>query len=143
MTTPNASAAARELARELLDRETSGATEVASLAAALQRAWARASGTLRHFVGEDGYSALLARALLRAGVEQPMLNNIPRVDASGIHLDVVSAVEHHGAPTARAGVESVLAALIEILSDLIGPDMVRNILDPDDHTQTSGGRRTQ
>jgi hypothetical protein len=35
-----------------------------------------------------------------------------------------------------------LAAVAEILGDLIGGDMVRNLLGQDDHPQV-GGRRTQ
>jgi hypothetical protein len=141
MTIPG-SPAAREMARQLLERETAGTTDVAR-GAAMQRAWTRVAETLRRSVGEDGYSALLARALARLEAEQPVLKDIRRSDASGIHLDVAATVEGHGAATVGAALESLLAALVEILSDLIGADMVLNLLDHDDHPQPPGGRRRQ
>jgi hypothetical protein len=140
MTSPE-SPAARELARHLLERETAGATEAAKLGAAMQRAYARVSETLRRSVGEDGYSALLSRALARTESEQALLKEIRRNDAAGIHLDVAAAVEGHGPATVAAALESLLTALVEILSDLIGADMVRNLLDHDDSPQALGGRR--
>ncbi len=143
MTTPEPAApAARELARYLLEREAADTTDVASRAAAMQRAWARVSETLRRSVGEDGYHALLARALAQAEAQHPLLKNIRRADASGIRLDVITAVEGHGAVSAGAAVEALLVAIVEILSDLVGADMVRNLLNQDDHPQP-GGRRTQ
>jgi hypothetical protein len=143
MTTPEpAATAARELARYVLEREAAGTTDAASRAAAMQRAWARVSETLRRSVGEDGYNALLARALVHSEAQHPLLKNIRRADASGMRLDVITAVEAHGAVSAGAAVESLLAAIVEILGDLIGGDMVRNLLSQDDHPQ-AGGRRTQ
>lgn len=140
MTTPE-SPAARELARQLLERETAGTTEVAGHGAAMQRACARVTETLRRAVGQDGYSALLVRALARTQSEQPVLKEIRRNDEAGIHLDVVAAVEDHGAATVRAALESLLAALVDILSDLIGADMVRSLLDHDDSPRAPGERR--
>jgi hypothetical protein len=142
MTTPG-SPAAREMARQLLEHETAGATEGGRLGAAMQRAWTRVAEILRRSVGEDGYSALLARALARAESQQPVLKDLRRPDALGIHLDVAAAIEDHGAARVGEAVESLLAALVDILSDLIGADMVRNLLDHDDYFQTPGGRRRQ
>lgn len=142
MTTPEpAATSARNLARHLLKREAVDATDAAS-AAAMQRAWERVSETLRRSVGEDGYDALLARALVRAESQHPLVKSIRHVDASGIHLDVMTAVEGRGAAGAGGAVEALLAALIEILSDFIGADMVRNLLNQDDHPQP-GGRSAQ
>jgi len=132
---------ARELARHLLERETAGATEAAKLPAALQRAWTRVTESLRHAVGEDGYSALLARALARTESDQPMLKDICRAAAAGIRWDVGTAVESHGATAVGAAVESLFAALVDILSELIGVDMVGNLLDHDPSTQTPPRRR--
>jgi len=140
MTSPE-SPAARELARQLLERETAGTTDMARPGAAMQRAYTRVSETLRRSVGEDGYSALLSRALARTESEQALLKEICRNDAAGIHLDVAAAVENHGAANVAAALESLLAALVEILSDLIGADMVRNLLDHDHSPQALGGRR--
>ena len=130
MTTPGLPWA-RELACHLLENETVDTTEVAVLGAAMQRACVGVSERLRRSIGDDGYRALLARAIARAENDRPVLKRIRRDDPAGIHLDVASAVEDHGATIVRAGLESLLAALVEILSDLIGADMVRSLLDRD------------
>ena len=53
-------------------------------------------------------------------------------------MDVITAVEGHGAVSAGAAVEALLVAIVEILSDLVGADMVRNLLNQDDHPQPGG-----
>jgi hypothetical protein len=142
MSTPEL-ARARELARELLERETAGATEVARFGAAMQRTCTRVSENLRRSVGEDGYSALFARAVARTEYDQRVLSDIRRTDAGGVHLDVVTAMQRHGAATVGAAVESLLASLVDILSDLIGADMARNLLDHDDSPRASARHRRQ
>jgi len=141
MTTP-VSSAAREMARQLLEHERSGATEAAGLGATMQRASTRVADNLRSSVGEDGYSALLVRALARTESDQPVLKDMRRTDAVGIHLDVVGGVEGHGAAAVGAALESLLAALVDILSDLIGADMVRSLLDHDDLPRARRNGRT-
>lgn len=131
MTTPE-SAAAREMARHLLERESAGAAEAAGLGATMQRTCTRIADSLRRSLGDDGYNALLGRALARTASDHPVLTAIRRADSAGIHLDVVGGVEGHGAAAVGAALESLLAALVDILSDLIGADMVRSLLDHDD-----------
>jgi len=128
MTTPE-SAAARRLARQLLEREATATNEPADLAAAMQRAYTRISDNLRRSVGEDGYTALLTRALARTQSGDPVLRDIRRNQATGIHVDV--AVDAHGPAAVRVALESLVAALVDILSDLIGEDMARSLLDHD------------
>jgi hypothetical protein len=137
------SPAARELAQRLLERETAGETDVARLGEAMQRVYSHVSKTLSRFVGDDGYRALLTRALTRAGPEHTVWKNARRDDATGPHLDVARAVEGHGAVIVGTALESLVAALVEILSDLIGADMVRNLLDHDDATQARSARRRE
>jgi hypothetical protein len=55
----------------------------------------------------------------------------------------VPAVDGHGVATVRAALEALFAALVDILSDLIGTDMVRNLLIYDDSWQRSIGRTRQ
>jgi hypothetical protein len=142
MSTPEL-AKARELARELLERETAGATEVTRFGSALQRACTRVSENLRRSVGEDGYSALFARAVARTECEQSVLTDFRRSDTAGVHLDVVTAVQRHGAATVGVAVESLLAALLDILSDLVGADMARSLLDHDDSRRAPSGQGRQ
>lgn len=130
--TTSESPVAREMARQLLDRESGGATKAAGLGATMQQTYTRVADNLRHAVGEDGYSALLVRALARSQSDHPVLEDMRRTEPAGIHLDVVGCVEVHGAAAVGAALESLLAALVDILSDLIGADMVRSLLDDDD-----------
>jgi hypothetical protein len=143
MSTPGSSALARTLARELLEREMTGGKEVAALGAALGRVYARASGNLRRSVGEDGYTALLSRASARMHAELPGLKDVQLFDADGVHVgDLVTAINDHGATVVNAAFESLLAALVDILSDLIGADMVRNLLEHDETPHVAGRRKT-
>jgi hypothetical protein len=131
------------MARQLLERETSGATQAAELAAAMQRAYERVSDDLRRTVGDDGYNALMARALALTQFERPLLREMRRNHGTGIHLDVASGVDGHGTSAASEALESLLAALVDILSDLIGPDMVRSLLDHDGPPPASRGKESR
>ncbi len=97
----------------------------------LQRAFARVSENLRRSLGEDGYRALIGRAISRTQSDPPVWT-ATRYAGLGIDLDVVAAVERHGASAVGAALESLVTALFDILSDLIGADMARNLLDHDD-----------
>ncbi len=138
--TIHGSAEARQLARRLLERETTGVTEEAALGAAMQHAYGRMSDQLRRCVGEDGFTALLARALSRTQSEWPVLKQLKRVDARRVHLDVASGVDAHGVKVVDEALESLFAAIVDILGDLIGADMVGNLLGDDrpGHTRDNG-----
>ena len=145
MSTPDSLKArhlARPLARELLERETAGATE-GRFGPAMQRACTRVSENLRRCVGEDGYSALFAHAVARTEYDQRVLTDIRCSDATGVHLDVVTAVQLHGAANVGAAVESLLAALLDILSDLIGADMARALVEHDGSRWAAAKERRQ
>jgi hypothetical protein len=105
---------------------------------AMQRAFTRVSENLRRSIGEDGYRALLGRAVARLQSNQPVWTNI-RYAGLGIDLDVVAAVDRHGASTVSTALESLVAALFEILSDLIGAEMARNLLEHDDARRVLAG----
>jgi hypothetical protein len=125
------SATVPSLARELFER---GATEHAELPktdAEMQRHFARVSDNLRSSLGEDGYRALLGRAVGRTQSDPPVWT-ATRNAGLGTDLDIVAAVERHGAARVSAALESLVVALFDILSDLIGADMARNLLDHDD-----------
>ena len=124
------SSTAGEIARRLVMHETAGTDETAATAAAMQRLCTRISENLRRSVGDDGYNALLARALMRTQPEHPALLDIRRLGDSDIFLDgVVASVDLHGLPAVTAALESLLATLVEVLSGLIGADLVMNLLD--------------
>jgi hypothetical protein len=131
------------MARRMLDRDAAGATEAERLSLALERTFARVSGNIRRSVGEDGYAALLARAVVTTESDESVLVVIARADAMGVDLDIATAVEAHGVRAVDASLESLLASLVDILSDLVGEDMARNLLDHDGSPQRPGkpGRR--
>jgi hypothetical protein len=128
---PTRSPIARDIARQLMALESAGAADPA----ALQRLCTRVAENLRHSVGDDGYNALLSRVQARTNGEHPALASILLVDRGAARLgDVTAAVTAHGVDAVRTALESMFTALAEVLSSLIGADMVLNILD-------SGGPR--
>jgi hypothetical protein len=133
------SAESRQIAHHLLERETAGVSDESAVGAAMQRAYGQVSERLTRSVGEEGYSALLARALSRSQPEHPLLKHL-RVDGHRIHLDVTAVVKGHGAQAVGEALETLLAAIVDILGGLIGADMVRNLLDHDEprHPQDNG-----
>jgi hypothetical protein len=137
------SAESRGMARHLLEREIADLTEEAAVGAAMQRAYGRVSEILSRSVGEDGYTALLTRALTRVQPDQPVWKHIRRADAGRIRLDVVAGVRGHGAKAVDQALEELFVAIVDILSDLIGVDMVRNLLTYDERRRTQDNGRRQ
>ena len=83
-------------------------------------------------MGVDGSTALLARALARTEVDHPVLKTVTHLNGNGISLDGVSAsIDAHGVAAVTAGVEALLAALVDVLSRLIGEDMTARLLELD------------
>jgi hypothetical protein len=120
------------MALRLLSQETAGAEDQAGFAAGLQRAFTHVSTNLRRSVGDDGFTALLARALRVTEPKHPVLTSIRHVDEAGIHLDAVAAnVDIHGVPVVTAALEALLTSLIDLLGSLIGADMVWSLLTDD------------
>ena len=132
------SATAPSLARELLGRGLLGNADTPMTGEAMQAAFTRVSENLRRSIGEDGYRALLGRAVARTQSNQPVWTGI-RYTGLGIDLDVVAAVDRHGTNTVGAALESLVGALFDILSDLIGAEMARNLLDYDDTRRALAG----
>lgn len=123
----------RDMARRLLVPANLGEdTPPADVGLALHDVYARASDNLRRSVGDDGYSALLSRALRRAEPGHPILAEIRRSGDGDITRDgVIGSVATHGVPAVATSLEALLAALIDILNGLIGADMVLNLLEQD------------
>jgi hypothetical protein len=118
---------ARAIIRRLLERETHGDSDAGTGAAMMQRAAERVFDDLKGAVGTDGLDALLGRAISRTEREHPAVTTMRRAD-DVCPLNVAAAVEAHGVDAARAALEAVLAALVDILAALIGADMTRSLL---------------
>jgi hypothetical protein len=99
------------------------------------------SGNLREALGEDGTTALLARALTRTETHHPSLKSIWRLHDTSVHLDgVAAAAEQHGVAEVALAIEALFAALIDVLSRLVGEDMAIRIVDHDVPTTSNNGR---
>jgi len=85
----------------------------------------------------------LTRAMTRVQPEQPVWKHIRRADAGRIRLDVAAGVRGHGAQVVDQALESLFVAIVDILSDLIGADMVRNLLTYDEARRTQANGRRQ
>ena len=114
------------------------------VAAALQRTLARVRANLCDSVGDDGCSALLARALARTESDHPALTDIRKLNNGIVHLDgVVESVEAHGVAPVTAAIEALFATLVDVLGRLIGEDMAMKLLDHDLAAPSpDGGTRT-
>ena len=131
------------MARHILDREMAGITGEAARAAAMQRAYGYVAERLSLAVGTDGYTALLARALARAQGTHPVLLHMRRVDAEHIEMDATAGVSGFGALAVDQALETLFAAVADILADLIGADMASNLLARSDMKPTQDDRRPQ
>ena len=114
-----------QLARRLLAPElTLGTADPEVAAVGLRRTCERISVTLRNALGVDGSSALFHRALMRTEAAHPSLAGLRGSDDRHIAFEGLAAsVDAHGIGAVSAGVEALLAALIDILVRLIGEEM--------------------
>lgn len=129
---------AQALVRDLLAREGADTEDPVAIGAALQRLSSRVSKNLRHALGDDGQTALLERALARTKPDHPILTDARLFGESGVTPDGIAAsINAHGAPLVTAAITSVLATLVDILSGLVGADMVLNLIDHDFQPSTS------
>jgi hypothetical protein len=144
---PPTTVAARELASQLLTRETS-TPHGADRTGAADRVCRRVSDELARWMGSDGCRALFARALATAQAAggQPVLEMV-RISAGSVYcLDgLTEGAVRHGAAAANEAAAAVLSALIELLGRLIGDDMALSLLERGSHsptpTQTNGRRQ--
>jgi hypothetical protein len=127
-----ASRTALDIARHLLGHADTPVEESEADAAgvALQRACSRLVQTLRDSMGDEGCTALLARALARTEAAHPSMRDIRRIDGDQILLDgVVAGIRAHGIAKATLAIEALFVALIDILIQLIGEDMAIRLVD--------------
>src|SRR5688572_16399717 len=139
MSEQSSSTNSRKIARRLLALERAPGSSKDSespTAAELQELCTRVTAHLCDSIGEDGCTALLARALARTESEHPVLANIRRVTNGDVALEGVAAgVESHGVAAVISGLEALFAALTDILGRLIGEDMALRVMLPDPRLQ--------
>lgn len=140
------SGAATDVARHLWARvagDTSVPEEVAVVADGTCVQLRRGLG---RWIGADGYSVLLDRALGLARAEHPALRGLLCMgeDDAGI----TASVRAHGAAEVAAGMVALVAALIELLGRIIGDEMAVRLVEEIGipgpggvvNTETEGGR---
>lgn len=83
-------------------------------------------------MGDAGCAALLARALARTEGAHPVLKDLRALAGEGISPDGIAATAAaHGTENVTAAIEALIAAVVDILTRLIGDDMTMRLLDQD------------
>jgi hypothetical protein len=82
---------------------------------------------LGRWIGDGGFGALLERALAKARVEHPVLDEISCLgeDASAIE----AAMRPGGSARVSDGLVALVAGLVELLGRIIGADMAVQLVD--------------
>jgi hypothetical protein len=126
---------AQELTRRLVARATDESEAPDGSALAVLEACERTYRELTRRLGQTGSNALLTRALAQARTEHPVLKEIRIGGSSKASLDgVTEAVQVHGVPKVAAGLEATLEKLLDLLSRLIGADMVVRLVESSANT---------
>lgn len=142
-------ATSSEVARRILTRDvlapgqgTESATPEAAILE-LQRSCMRVTDALRSSVGDAGCAALLSRAFALTERTHPVLRELRRCADEDIRLDRIAAsAGAHGVDDVTAAVVALIAAVIDILTRLVGDDMAIRLLDQDGpQSPTHGGIR--
>jgi hypothetical protein len=133
--TPSTSA---ETARRVLERTRSadGSPDVN----ALWRACANITESLREALGDDGSDALMTRALTRTAEVHPAAGEWQLRDGD-LPLDTLrAAAKAHGITTVASAIETLIAALVEVLVRLIGEEMTIRLIQLDGPSSKFGER---
>ena len=133
---------ARALAGEILSREIEGARTATAAAGAAELVFQRLADNLVRWVGTDGSQALFARARAIAQTRSEALRVIPPPARSALFLDALAAhAEPHDVTSILEGAVTILEALIELLSRLVGDDLAMKLLTESGANQPSGSGR--
>ena len=128
--TPAEASGTLELARRLIAREASASGLANSPAAATQAACERVYRGLALWLGENGSQALFTRALAQARSAHAPVREISLRAKSEHRLDgVAEAIQTYGPPAVAAGLEAVLAGVLELLARLLGADIATRLVE--------------
>lgn len=118
---------ARELVTQLTARKGRKPNPAAD-AAAVNTAVDRVTAELTRWVGTDGSRALLIRALSRAQTSHPVLSSVTISAESRPTLEgLTEAMDSGGAGPVATGLETMLVALFELLSRLMGDALLQRL----------------
>jgi hypothetical protein len=140
------SAASTDAARRLWVHTAGGKTDPDEVAGAAERACTELREGLGRWIGVGGHRVLVARALMLARLEHPVLDGVSGM--GGDQVVVRAAVKTHGAGTVADGMVALIAALIVLLGRIIGEEMALRLVEKAGppgprrslSTSTQGGR---
>jgi hypothetical protein len=140
MTNP---APAVEAARRLWSRDGADADAPEDVSAAADRICLSLRTGLGRWIGDEGYRALLRRAIEQERAMHPVIAELPWHD--GKPGQSSAAVRAHGAAAVTDGVLALIAALIGFLARVVGQNMAVQLVEQTSSRQapgdtTEGGR---
>jgi hypothetical protein len=118
---------AGEAARRLWARAAGDTGTPEAVAAAAERTSAELRAGLARWIGAEGYRALLDRALVLVRPEHPALGGLPGFGGDG--PAPAAAGGPHGAREVAAGLEALVATVIELLGRIIGDEMAVRLVE--------------
>jgi hypothetical protein len=121
---------ARQLAKRLVDRETSTGTSETTRASATALAGEGLYRALSRWIGSDGCHALFTRSRAQ---EQPANRALESLQLSPRHDPYITGVEEsigeYGNDATADALESMIVGMIELLGRLIGVDMATSLIE--------------
>jgi hypothetical protein len=121
---------AQQLARRLVDRERIAGDANMTRSSTAARAGEELYQALSRWIGSDGCHALFGRACAQAQLDHPALSAVHlRARATPYFEGVAESVGQYGETATADAIESMLAAMIELLGRLIGVDMATSLIE--------------
>jgi hypothetical protein len=121
---------ARQLAKRLVDRETSTGNAETTRASAAALAGEGVYRALSRWIGSDGCHALFARARAQ---EQPAHRALESLQLSPRHdpyiIGVDESIGEYGDDGTADAIEAMIVGMIELLGRLIGDDMATSLIE--------------
>lgn len=115
------------VSRRHWERIASGASGAEAIAAAADRMCLQLENGLSRWIGVEGYRSLQDRAVHEVVDQYPALRKLSfaaRDEAANL-----AAVKAHGAEEVADGMVAFVAAVIELLGRIIGPDMALRLVE--------------
>ena len=119
-----------QAARALLDEEGRGDQSTADVVMSLNRACATLYARLAPWIGADGCTRLISRAIALAAVAHPALTGAT-VSADPPHLEGIDEMSKLSAGKSRAAAETFVACVFEHLGRLVGEAVALRVLLPE------------
>ena len=121
---------ARELAKRLVDRETSTGNSKTTRASSAALAGEGLYRALSRWIGSDGCHALFTRARAQ---EQPGNRALESLQLSPHHdpyiIGVQESIAEYGDDATADAIEAMIVGMIELLGRLIGVDMATSLIE--------------